>query len=49
MCDSEYGQPGTIDLYRPVYDQPGINLSLLWQSIINLFVWWGNPSPQIFL
>ena len=36
MHGSEYGQPGTISLYDPVYDQPGSNLSLLWQSMINL-------------
>ena len=33
-------EPGTINLYRPVYDQL---FSLIWQSMINLFLY-GNPG-----
>ena len=38
IYDSEYCQPGTINFYGPVYDQPGSKLSLLSQSMINLFL-----------
>ena len=37
--DSVYGQPGTINFYGPEYDQPGIKLSLLWQSMVSLFLY----------
>ena len=43
----EYGQSGIINLYGPVYDQPGINLSLLWQSMINLFLY-GRETRVVF-
>ena len=33
----EYDQPGTINLFDLMKDQPGIHLPLLWQSMINLF------------
>ena len=35
----EYGQPGTINLYDPEYDQPGIILWVWWQSMIDLFMY----------
>ena len=34
----DYGQPGAINISGQVYDQPGCNLFLLWQSMINLFL-----------
>ena len=49
MSGPEYGQPGTINFYGPVCDQPGINLSLFWQSMINLFLYGREPRVQIFV
>ena len=40
----EYGQPGTINLYGPEYDQPGISLCLLSECGQPVFVWEGNPE-----
>ena len=40
---SRYGQPGTMNLYGSVYDQLGIDLSLLWQSMIDLFLYGREP------
>ena len=44
----EHGQPGTINLHGPEYDQPGIILWVGWHSMIDLSLYWretrGVPS-----
>ena len=47
----ECGQLGTINLYGPVYDQPTITFLLwqiLWQNMINLFLYGGKPASFLF-